>query len=128
MKLEKSKVIEVLNDYKEKGLITDWDVSDFAYWNCIPYIVLKDKKVFLCSTYFAYGSLNIRTIYNYETIESVQNMLNTVLEYSEIFNRVSIVSYGELKDVISNIKDFEKEYNISRKEAIDKTIEFLIGR
>ncbi len=99
-KIERTKVNEIIRKYVEEGKFDDFYWDDFEYWQCIPYVTIAGKSIALAKTYYYFGSLGIFTIYDYKTIKSIKQMLDTIVANRDIIKKNTITNYAQLKEAI----------------------------
>lgn len=122
-KLERKKVNEIIRKYVEEGKFDDFYFDRCDYWEGVPYVNIYGEKIALAKTFYYMNASNIFTIYDYKTIRSVKQMLDTIVNSKDIIERMYISKYSELESEISIIQTIQETEKLSRKEAIDLYLE-----
>lgn len=77
----KSRINKYLDELVKEGVIKEWYLDKFNYWDGVPFIELNNgKKLALAKTDYIMRSLVIKTIYDYKNMtyvkEKIENVIN----------------------------------------------------
>ncbi len=102
---KKQKINNMLKNYKRDGLIKDYGLTNFSYWQSVPYIELNNgNKIILAKTEFIYKSLGIKTIYDYNVTYIKDVYIKNIFNNQDLFDKYYIKSYGDLLNVLEGKK------------------------
>ena len=96
--MKRSDVCKVLDEMVENKKIDDWNVGEYEYWKDIPYIEIKNNRVYLCETYCYLGNYGIKTIFNYSSKKSVKDCIDFIIKNFEMLDYYCISTLQQLKD------------------------------
>lgn len=99
--MDKQDVKKILNEMVETKQIEKWGLDTYKNWRDVPYVTIKENRIYLCEDFIFAGATNIKTVYDCKDEKAVRRYLNYIIKHSDLLDKYYIDDVKKLKDVIN---------------------------
>lgn len=108
---------------QSKKKIKDWKYVSTEFGNTIAIVLNNDRTIKLYRSSCYRGAESLFSIEDANTEIEARKMIDKVLDNSEIIAKLYVTDLDDLDSMIWDINEFMFEDNLSKDEAIEKTME-----